>query len=478
MAGNAQDSRSNTYVDDSGVERFRGSNNRVDRSNNSSSGKGSSNGSSGSSSGGSSGSSGTRKKTTYTFKDGKTYTGYETNWEDAARKAGNTSGLSQAISYPDYVNDTEARRYLDEMGKRYGVTPGAATGAYENAVSKEFAAKNGLIPDYDTPFNSYLSGTAQQEQYAKPEIPKYTGITRDEIDSYLGNADSAYKDRLDLLKNQQVKNYDRQRERVNTDTENAQQEAYITSEINRNKSLRNMKEMGITGGLSESSIISQNANLENIRQKNEQARQEALADIDLSQSGALTELDARYLDYKANLQQTALNAYMQADAAENAYNQWVAEYKAARTDAERSYAYQQAQLAAQQKEAEESKLNKALEYAIELRDYETLEKLGYDTTYLKALGDADVRKAKASGYATSGGSTGKAIKGTETGQDTGKDERTVKIGNLPFAGKNGENYYMVGGKLYSESQVKEKLASGEFGMNPTGGKDNYIIVSR
>ena len=140
MAGNAQDSRSNTYVDDSGVERFRGSNNRVDRSNNSSSGKGSSNGSSGSSSGGSSGSSGTRKKTTYTFKDGKTYTGYETNWEDAARKAGNTSGLSQAISYPDYVNDTEARRYLDEMGKRYGVTPGAATGAYENAVSKEFAA--------------------------------------------------------------------------------------------------------------------------------------------------------------------------------------------------------------------------------------------------------------------------------------------------------------------------------------------------
>ena len=503
MAGNAQDSRSNTYVDDSGVERFRGSNNRVDRSNNSSSGKGSSNGSSGSSSGGSSGSSGTRKKTTYTFKDGKTYTGYETNWEDAARKAGNTSGLSQAISYPDYVNDTEARRYLDEMGKRYGVTPGAATGAYENAVSKEFAAKNGLIPDYDTPFNSYLSGTAQQEQYTQPEIPKYTGITRDEIDSYLGNADSAYKERLDLLKNQQVKNYDRQRERVNTDTENAQQEAYITSEINRNKSLRNMKEMGITGGLSESSIISQNANLENVRQKNEQARQEALADIDLSQSGALTELDARYLDYKANLQQTALNAYMQADAAENAYNQWVAEYKAARTDAERSYAYQQAQLAAQQKEAEESKLNKALEYAIELRDYETLEKLGYDTTYLKALGDADVRKAKASGYATSSNkpdlTAGQAYEAYQKGMRTDKvlgalkyyygsgnygtggsdgDTKDVDVTNRTYKGKYGENYYIVDGTGYSKNDIDNKLASGEFVMEETGLNNGSYVIKK
>ena len=500
MAGNSQDNRSNTYVDSSGVERYRGSNNRVDHSNNSSSSKSGSGGGSGSSKGSSSGSSGTRKKTTYTFKDGRVYTGYETNWEDAARKAGNTSGLSQAISYPDYVNDTEARRYLDEMGKRYGVTPGAATGAYENAVSKDYARKNGLIPDYDTPFNSYTAGTAQKEQYAQPEIPKYTGITRDEIDSYLGNADSAYKEKLDLLKNQQVKNYDRKRERVNADTENAQQEAYITSEINRNKSLRDMKEMGITGGLSESSIISQNASLENIRQKNEQARQEALADIDLNESNALTDYDARYLDYSASLQQAALNAYMQADAAQNAYNQWIAEYKASRTDAERSYAYQQAQLAAQQKEAEESKLNKAIEYAIELRDYETLEKLGYDTTYLKALGDADVRKAKLSGYATSSSkpdlTAGQAYEAYQKGMRTDKvlgaleyyygsgnygsdsDAKDVDVTNRTYKGKYGDLEYIVNGTGYSKNEIDKKLASGEFVMEGTGLNNGSYVIKK
>lgn len=465
---------------------------------------GSSRSSSGSSSSGSSVSSEPRRKTTYTFKDGQTYTGYETNWEDAARAAGNTSGLSRAISYPEYVNADEAYRYINEMGDRYGVVPGApttASGAYETAVSKEYAVNNGLIPDYDTPFNSY-STTGNSNTYG---VPEYTGVTRNDIDNYLGAAADQYKNEIELLKQQQVKNYNAQRERVNRDVDDAQQEAYITSEVNRNKSIRNMREMGITGGLSESSIIKQNINLENQRQQNEKLRQQYLADIDLNESNALANYDAKYMDYSANLQQTALSAYMQADAARNSYNQWAAEYMAARTDAERSYAYQQAQLALQKETAAESKLNSTLEYAIELRDYATLEKMGYDTSYLKALSDAEVRKANLSGYSSGGSGSSKpaltasqAMSAYKDGirsnevlnaidyyfgdgayMDLDNEDDGVEVTNRSYKGTDGRTWYIVDGKGYSDTEVRRGLESGKFGFADSGLKNgSYIIKNK
>lgn len=460
--------------------------------------------SSGSSSSGSSVSSEPRRKTTYTFKDGQSYTGYETNWEDAARAAGNTSGLSRAISYPEYVNADEAYRYINEMGDRYGVVPGApttASGAYETAVSKEYAVNNGLIPDYDTPFNSY-STTGNSNTYG---VPEYTGVTRNDIDNYLGAAADQYKNEIELLKQQQVKNYNAQRERVNRDVDDAQQEAYITSEVNRNKSIRNMREMGITGGLSESSIIKQNTNLENQRQQNEKLRQQSLADIDLNESNALANYDAKYMDYSANLQQTALSAYMQADAARNSYNQWAAEYMAARTDAERSYAYQQAQLALQKESAAESKLNSTLEYAIELRDYATLEKMGYDTSYLKALSDAEVRQANLSGYSSGGsGSSKSALSlnqaislykdgvrtdkvldviasnlGEDAYMDLDNEDNGVEVTNRSYKGTDGRTWYVVDGKGYSDAEIRRGLESGKFGFADSGLKNgSYIIKNK
>lgn len=82
------------------------------------------------------------RTTTYTFNDGQTYTGTETNWEDAARAAGNTSGLRRAISYPNYVDNNEAERYLNEMATRYGVdlnnpiSSGDNTYTWQDAIEK------------------------------------------------------------------------------------------------------------------------------------------------------------------------------------------------------------------------------------------------------------------------------------------------------------------------------------------------------
>lgn len=97
------------------------------------------------------------RTTTYTFNDGQTYTGTETNWEDAARAAGNTSGLRRAISYPNYVDNNEAERYLNEMANYYGVDLNNPISSGDNTYTWQDAIEKGVIPDYDVPFG--LPGT-------------------------------------------------------------------------------------------------------------------------------------------------------------------------------------------------------------------------------------------------------------------------------------------------------------------------------
>lgn len=118
---NPQDDDRNTYIDDRGVERYVGSNNRVGGNVNDNTGK-----------------YATKtveapkkssKTTTAYTKDGKIYTFEGDNWVNYAKDNGITAGLSRAITYPSYVTANEANRFLNENAAAYGVNvPGGDAG--------------------------------------------------------------------------------------------------------------------------------------------------------------------------------------------------------------------------------------------------------------------------------------------------------------------------------------------------------------
>ena len=182
-----------------------------------------------------------------------------------------------------------------------------------------------------------------------------------------------------------------------------------------------------------------------------------------------------------------ISAIQQAQAAENSYNQWVAEYWAARTDADRSYYMQKAQQSLAEREFAYQKFQDSKENAekvrqfnvstaLSLSDYEKLKSLGYDTTWLKQNNDMtykdsqlDQQLKQAQLQATlakiNGGSVGSVSKTSRhTSVNKGSDNDSGKplaTGNVITA-KAGTPYLMGSKTKYNTAMdkiISEQLSS-------------------
>ena len=145
----------------------------------------------------------TTKETTATTKDGKSYTFEGDNWINYANANGlDPNSLATAISYPSYVDAKEANRFLNEQADRYGVNLSNPLGAYEEAVTKDYAIQNNLIPDYNTPFASAAAGQTEtnydfgalnnQNYYNSmnnmtTQLPLMTGTNNSNINNIVSN---------------------------------------------------------------------------------------------------------------------------------------------------------------------------------------------------------------------------------------------------------------------------------------------------
>lgn len=223
-------------------------------------------------------------------------------------------------------------------------------------------------------------------------VPAYNGLTADDIKEVYGSIWNAQE--------QQAANNtaflkslaDSRRDDANKAYDETARQAWVQSMINQNNLPQMLKAQGLSGGASESSQLAQQLNYENIINNNETDRANALRDIDQSFFEAQTEANNNLLQIQAGLQQDMLGSLQSAMNAENAFNQWVAEYNMARTEADRDYALKQAQLAkAEQEEAEARALQMALT-ASEFGDFSQLQALGIDTAGAQKLYNADLTK--------------------------------------------------------------------------------------
>ncbi len=242
-----------------------------------------------------------KRVTTYTFKDGQEYTGYETDWREAAEKTGNTSGLSSAISYPDYVDKNESWRYLNEMADTYGVDITRPVGS-EQVYTKEEGVD--MIPDYKAPFGrpSYTassddSGTVIKGGLASGDISYAGGYKGFDYGSYFDNArDNAYK-KHEANKKDADMYYDSLKKDEADQYERKQKEAYLSNYFANKKAQEALLENGIKGGLAQSSIIKGQAGFENRYNDNLSEHMDNLNDIEAQRAKAYADIEARLDEY-------------------------------------------------------------------------------------------------------------------------------------------------------------------------------------
>lgn len=239
-------------------------------------------------------------------------------------------------------------------------------------------------------YNNY--GGYGGTNYGGYDVPTYNGLTADDItnayDKIWGAQEQTAANNLAFLKSLA----DNQRDDVNEAYDSTANQAYVQSMINQRNLPQLLRSQGLSGGAAESSQLAQQLNYENNINSNETDRAKALRDIDQSYLEAQVESNNNLAQIQASLQQDMLSSLQSAMSAENAFNQWVAEYNMARTEADRDYALQQAQLAKAEKEDAEARALQMALTASEFGDYSQLEALGIDTSGAQALYNADLAK--------------------------------------------------------------------------------------
>lgn len=509
MAGNSQDNINNTYVDGSGVERYRGSNNRVDRSNNSSSSKGSSSGSSGSGRGSSSGNSwkdnriknsdGTytqrfnrdgntetwiqdangklisknvtkgetaglatsnttgNKNYTYNFNDGGSYTGKESNWEDAARKAGNVSGLRSSLSYPDYVDYNEADRYLKEMAGKYNMNLNNPNGNTGRTYTKEEALAAGLVPGFDAPSAATDVSTGNGSSYPATgngvNAPGFIGLSYDDLLNMYSNAYSAPTSAAMSMANTVQQKFANAQADTDAYYDKLNKDAYVAKKIAELNMPQQMQAAGLTGGLTESSLLQNEADYRNAYQANQLQRQKDIRDIQQNEAEYLGNLNTQIAQYEAQARTAAASAYQDMINAQNNYNLTMAQMAQSQNQWEREMLMKQAE--AEYNRAMESEdrfysiLGTVAGIAADAEDKATMDKLyGVYGDKLGLEGLSYTPKPKKSS-SSSGGSTGGSIRDINSDSaDTIIPEEGLNITNRTSKGANGKDYIVIDGKDY------------------------------
>lgn len=346
----------------------------------------------------------TNRGTTYTFQtpDGvKTVTTSDTNYRDAAQRMGidlSNSKLLNATSYFDNRGVGSRPGGVQSGGGGWGME-GAG-----DAYDRNMQILDGLAQQYGMP-RPWLGETGEAggslTQIANQmgislnpnlsfgagnyDLPAYQGMTADDIQEMYGDIYAAQEeqaeDQLDFLRRQ----YAYYNQVANDNYDSQAQQQYVQYMLGLRNAPQLLSAAGLSGGATETSLLGMQADYQNALNSVEQARTEALAQNQLQQAQAETEVMNNLASAYASLQQSAVSAIMQAQQAENAYNQWAAEYVQSRTEAERQYALQMMQMAQEEARYQQEVARQSVQDAQELAlqraqygDYSGLTDLGWD----------------------------------------------------------------------------------------------------
>jgi hypothetical protein len=331
------------------------------------------------------------KVTTAQTKDGNAYTFAGDNWVDYANNNNLDAGsLSQAITYPSYVTANEANRYLNETAatatanakaknpsnpgvqgttfgagiydkvskgdlmneynrlnpnnqlnpKDYGINAGSY-GTQQNRVNNTMQSSgmptgNANVGNYNTTFGS------SSNSYGLPSFQK---LSFDELYDMYSGATAKQVSGANAIMDSIMQKYGLAKNNVNQAMDKSNKDAFVNMKIAERDLPQQMAASGITGGLTESSLLGLRSNYGNTYADNERARINELNNLDVSAAQNIADIANTVAGYEAQALNNATNAFVNMINSENAFNQWIYEVEAARTERERNAALQNAQIA-------------------------------------------------------------------------------------------------------------------------------------
>lgn len=254
----------------------------------------------------------------------------------------------------------------------------------------------------------------------------YVGLTKDEIyDNYNSIADTqkqAAQEQLNLL----YKQIAAQQDEANSEYDNIARQAYINKRLSENALPQQLAALGISGGGSETANLRLQANYQNNLNDSETARQQALQELALQKLQAQADTNSQILGYQADAQNNAFSAWQNELSNQNAYNQWAKEY------ALNELQYKD--------NLSQNELSQQIQLAQLTGDYSKLAAMGYDTSYIKKLQEAELEQMALEALYTkaqtaklnnsgSGGGTGGDSNSKKNDDDKSPDNKTNVIKN-------------------------------------------------
>lgn len=339
---------------------------------------------------------------------------------------------------------------------------------------------NGYTNQIYSNYQNIQSAPAAGQMVQQAAIPEYQGMTKDELyEGYNEAAENLEAQRKALL-NLTLQQSQAAQDQANTGYDEMARQAYILRRQQEMALPQQLAAMGISGGGSETANLQLAANYQNNLNANEQQRQQMMKDYALQKLQAQTQANSDIAGYYADAQQNAMGAWQNEMANQNAWNQWAASYQ----QGLREYQDQLNNLTYDQLQAnKEQQINLALQ----LGDYNKLKALGYDTTYLKRMQDAELEKlaldalysraqiAKVNGSVKSGsgGGTKKSSGGgrsSSKSKDSDGKEKEMELGN-----KVGSSWiYVPGYGRIGDSEIEAMIDNGTVKETVRNGKIYYV----
>ena len=312
----------------------------------------------------------------------------------------------------------------------------------------------------------YGQGTAAQTA----TMPEYIGMKQEELQAAYNRIAEleaeAIRGQL-AMTNAQLQ---AAQQNANSEYDNLAREAYINMRQSQNALPQQLAALGISGGGSETANLKLQTNYQNNLHTSEQQRAQMLQDFALQKLQAQTQANSDIAGIQAGAAQNAMNAWQNEQANQNSWNQWLANFNLQlqqRQDSLSQYEYEKAQ----------NELAQAVELAQLTGDYSKLKAMGYDTSYMEQLKDANLKQmalealytqaqtAKVNGSVTSGSGGG-----TKKSKDSDGKEKEMELGN-----KVGSSWiYVPGYGRIGDSEIEAMIDNGTVKETVRNGKKYYV----
>jgi len=288
-----------------------------------------------------------------------------------------------------------------------------------------------------------IPGAQQQVMMPALEMPEYVGMTQEDLQA-------AY----DRIAEQQAAAVNQQLAMTQAQLNAAQQtsndqydelarQAYINMRQSQVALPQQLAALGISGGGSETANLKLQTNYQNNLNNSEQQRAQMLKDFALQGLQAQTQANSDIANINASASQNALNAWQNEQANQNSWNQWAA-----------NYLMQQQQYADSLSQYEYEKQQNQLAQQIELAqltgDYSKLKQMGYDTSYLEQVKDANLKQLALDALYTQAQTAkvnGSVNNGGWRDDDDGKPKEVAELptGNEMEVYEDGSGWVMISG---------------------------------